>query len=119
MRYHTISFKHAVDGIIYSLRTQPNFRIHLFFTVMAVMVGYFLQLLRWEWVALWLAIFMVIVTEMLNTAIESMTDLLTSEHRLAAKIAKDTAAGMVLITAVGSIVIGIFIFVPHLFQFMN
>jgi len=53
-------------------------------------------------------------SEMINTAIEAMTDLITTEHRENAKIAKDVAAGMMLTTAMGAVVIAIFIFVPHI-----
>lgn len=119
LRRHTVSIKHALDGIFYSVTTQPNFRIHIFFTALAITLGYFLKLLRWEWVAVWMAIFIVWVAEMLNTAIESVVDLLTSQFHQAAKIAKDTSAGMVLIAAIGSLVIGALIYIPHLFLIMN
>ena len=54
--------------------------------------------------------------EMVNTALESMTDLITTEHRKKAKVAKDVSAGMVLINAIGSVIVGIIIFLPHIYS---
>jgi diacylglycerol kinase len=62
----------------------------------------------------------VIVSEMINTSLEAIVDLITKEHRVQAKIAKDVAAGMVLVGAAGSIVVGLIIFTPYLyFLFVN
>jgi diacylglycerol kinase len=62
-------------------------------------------------------ILVVIVTEMINTVIEEMVDLIVQEHRQQAKIAKDVAAGMVLISAVGSLIVGFLVFGPHIYKF--
>ena len=64
-------------------------------------------------------ILLVICTEMINTAIEEMVNFVTTEHKKEAKIAKDVAAGMVLISALGSIIVGILIFVPHILDFFR
>lgn len=61
-------------------------------------------------------ILLVIVAEMINTAIEEMVNFVTVEHKREAKIAKDVAAGMVLITAIGSIIVGILVFAPHILK---
>lgn len=114
MKRHTISFKHAFSGLVYNLTTQPNFRIHIFFASLAITLGFYLKILRWEWLVLILTILLVIAAEMVNTALEAMTDLITEEYKENAKIAKDTAAGMVLVTAIGSVIVGIFILGPRL-----
>lgn len=114
MKHHTISFKHALAGILYNLTTQPNFRVHLFFAALAVTLGYYLKLLRWEWLVLLFTILLVLVAEMVNTALEAMTDLITNEYRQEAKVAKDAAAGMVLVAAIGAVIVGVVIFLPHL-----
>ena len=59
-------------------------------------------------------ILLVISAEMINTAIEKMVDLITTEHRKEAKIAKDVAAGMVLVNSLGSVIVGLIIFIPHI-----
>ncbi len=64
-------------------------------------------------------ILLVICTEMINTAIEEMVNLLTNEHRLEAKIAKDVSAGMVLLTAMGSVIVGILVFTPHILKLLK
>ena len=114
MKRHHISFKHAWDGILHNLKTQPNFRVHLFIGSLTILAGYYFRLAAWEWLILIFTITLVLIAEMINTAIESMVDLLTSEHRKHAKIAKDTSAGMVLVTALSSIIVGVIIFIPHL-----
>ena len=64
-------------------------------------------------------ILLVITTEMINTTMEKIVDLITKEHRVEAEIAKDVAAGMVLLTAVGSVIVGILIFLPHILKFVQ
>lgn len=114
MTKHTISFKHAFSGIFYFFRTQPNFRIHLLATIVVLIAAFYFQVTRSEWLILLLTITMVLVAEMLNTAVESMTDLITIKRHKHAKIAKDVAAGMVLSTAILSILVGLVIFAPYL-----
>jgi len=110
---HTISFRHALDGIIYVFRTQPNFRIHSIVGFCAIFAGWLFRITRTEWLILLFTVFIVFATEMVNTAIESMTDLITTEHRQQAKIAKDVSAGMVLISAIGASIVGLVIFMPY------
>lgn len=114
MKKHHISFTHAWDGVVYNLKTQPNFRIHILAALLVIFSGYYLGLQPWEWLILLFTIALVITAEMINTAIESVVDLLTDQHHLSAKIAKDTSAGMVLVAATFSIIIGIIIFTPYL-----
>jgi len=103
-----------MDGIFYTLRSQPNFRIHIFFALLAVSLGFILKIPSSEWVVILFVIGLVLVSEMINTSIESVIDLLTDKYHLSAKIAKDVSAGMVLVTAGVAIITGILIFVPHL-----
>lgn len=119
MKKHHVSFKHAWDGIFYNLTTQPNFRFHLLATLVVIIAGFYFQLSSFEWLILAFTISLVIVAEMLNTAIESMVDLLTSEHHLSAKIAKDTSAGMVLVAALTSVIVGLVVFLPHILPLLR
>jgi diacylglycerol kinase len=113
-RRHTISFKNAIHGISLAFKTQPNFRVHCVCACGAIGLGIWLHLSVAEWVIITLTIAWVLLTEMVNTAIESMVDLITTEYRAEAKIAKDIAAGAVLLGAIGAIVIASLIFLPKI-----
>lgn len=114
LRRHTISFKHAFDGLFYTLRSQPNFRVHVFFATLAIVLGFLFHLSRPEWSVIIFVIGLVLIAEMVNTSIESVVDLITDQFHLKAKIAKDVAAGMVLVSAIIAIITGILIYIPHL-----
>lgn len=114
MRIHTISFRHAWDGIWHAWVSQPNFRVHLAFSTLAVIMGLLLGLDHWEWIVLTLTITLGLVIEMLNTAVESVVDLVSSEWRMSAKTAKDVSAGAMLVYAIGSIIVGAFLFIPKI-----
>ncbi|MBI2120168.1 MAG: diacylglycerol kinase family protein [Parcubacteria group bacterium] len=116
-RVHIISFKHAWDGIWYSLTTQPNFQVHVIAAFAVIFAAWYFQVTKVEWIMLLFAIALVFVAEMLNTAIESVTDILILEFNKHAKIAKDVAAGMVLLSAVFAVVVGLIIFFPYLASF--
>lgn len=111
---HTISVRHALDGVRQAFVTQPNFRVHLALSSISVIFGFILQLDHWEWIILVLVIVVGLVIEMINTAIESVVDLVSSEWRIAAKTAKDVAAGAMLIYAIGSIILAGFLFAPKI-----
>lgn len=114
LRRHTISFKTAFSGVAWALSTQPNFRVHILFSLVAVGLGIYFGISTIEWVIIVFTIVLGITSEMINTAIESMTDLITSQWRKEAKIAKDVAAGMMLTVAVGAVIVGVMIFLPYL-----
>lgn len=114
MRIHKISFRHAWDGIWHAWISQPNFRVHLVFSGLAITMGFLLDIDRWEWIVLTLTITLGLVIEMLNTAVESVVDLVSTEWRMSAKIAKDVSAGAMLIYAIGSIIVGALLFIPKI-----
>ena len=111
---HTISFKHAFDGLRWAIQTQPNFRIHIFLTLLALTLAWYFRITRPELIVILFTIVLGFTAEMINTSIEAMTDLITTEYRKDAKIAKDVAAGMMLVTAVGAAVVGCVIFIPYI-----
>jgi diacylglycerol kinase len=111
---HTVSFKHAFAGIFYLINTQPNFRIHLLMAILAILAGFYFNITQIQWIIILFTICLVLITEAVNTSIESMIDLLTDQYHTSAKIAKDVSAGMVLITAISSVIIGLTIFIPYL-----
>lgn len=110
-----ISFKYAWAGLRYAFITQRNFRIHVFIGTLAISLGVFLQLKPAEMAVIGLTIGLVLAMELLNTAIESVVDLTVKQayHELA-KIAKDCAAGAVLVSALVSILIAGFLMLPPL-----
>ena len=96
------------------LRSQPNAWIHAGATVLVVAAGIFFSLGRAEWCWIVLTIISVWTAEALNTAFEFLTDVASPQFHPLAERAKDVAAGAVLITAIGSVVIGLIVFGPHL-----
>jgi undecaprenol kinase/diacylglycerol kinase (ATP) len=116
IRRHTISFKNAFAGIGLAFKTQPNFRVHCLLAIIAIIAGIWLELSTLEWALIVFTIIWVLLTEMINTAIESMVDLITTEYRQEAKIAKDVAAGSVVLGAFGSIIIAVLIYLPKLLE---
>lgn len=114
MRRHTVSFKHAIEGILYVFRSQPNFQFHTVAALLVLVASWFLGVSRMDVIILLFTIMLVLIAEMLNTAIESMTDLISLERRVYAKIAKDVAAGMVLMAASLSVIIGVVVFLPYI-----
>lgn len=108
------SFAHALRGMVYLVRTQPNARVHLLATVAVCMAGAYVGLSRDEW--LWVSVAIVLVwgAEAFNTALEVLADAVHPEQHPGVGRAKDVAAAAVLIAALGAAVIGLLIFAPHL-----
>ncbi len=108
------SFRYAFAGIRYLLWTQRNAKIHSAIGLVAVALGLVLGLARYEWLVLLLTITMVLAAEGVNTAVEAAVDLAAPNYHPLAKIAKDVGAGTVLLTAIASVLIGLLLFLPHL-----
>ena len=110
LRKHTISFKNAFAGIVYTFRTQPNFKVHTLAAIVAITAGCILNISMAEKVVIVFTISLVLIAEMINTSIESVVDLLTDKFHKKAQIAKDVSAGMVLLSAIASLIIAYIIF---------
>ena len=104
------SFNYAFEGIIHVLRTQRNMRIHFLAAVAVLVAALAFDVSRLELIALFLAISFVLIAEMVNTAIEATVDVASTSFDPMAKLAKDIAAGAVLIAAVNAIAIGYLVF---------
>lgn len=113
-----MSFQYAFEGIAFALARDQNLRIHVVVGFIALLLGFLLQISFIEMAILTITIVVVLVSEMINSAIEQVVDLIVNEHRKEAKFAKDVSAAMVLTAAVGSIFVGIFIFIPHLVELL-
>ncbi|PKM76577.1 MAG: diacylglycerol kinase [Firmicutes bacterium HGW-Firmicutes-15] len=110
------SFSCAIQGIVYSITSGRNMKIHLLAAIIAISIAFVLGVNRIEWTLLMLAIFMVLSAETINTAIERTVDLITEENHPLAKLAKDLAAGGVLLTAINAVVIAVLVFGPYLIK---
>ena len=110
------SFRHAFAGWWYVLCTQHNAWIHAVASVAILAVAFWLGLERLEWAILVLVIALVWVAEFVNTAVETLVDLLSPEIHPLAKTAKDIAAASVLIAALTAVVVGILVLGPKLWM---
>lgn len=110
------SFRYALEGLSHAIKYNRNLRIHFVIGLIVVLASIFLHVTPFEMSILGVMILLVISSEMINTAIEEMVDLIIQEHKKEAKIAKDVAAGMVLIASVGSAIVGFLIFTPYILK---
>lgn len=104
------SFNYAVSGIMTSIKTERNMLIHYIVAVLVVVASLFFDFTRAEFLILLFSISLVLTLELINTAIEKTIDIVTKEYHPLAKIAKDMAAGAVLIAAVNALIVGYLLF---------
>lgn len=108
------ALKKAISGIWYGVKTQRNIKIQIVVAILVIIVGIFLRLNITEFIFITFAIMLVVITEMVNTAIETVVNLCTAQYHNLAKIAKDVAAGAVVLAAVNAIIIAVLILVGKL-----
>ena len=113
------SFRYAVRGMGIILKTQHNFWIQLTLTAVVTMLGLVLHINAVEWMLLVLSTTAVLVAESFNTAIEIDIDLTSPEYHPYARDTKDVAAGAVLISVLGAVLIGCIIFIPKILLFVR
>lgn len=109
------SFKYAFEGILEGLKTERNMKIHFSIMILVIIFGIVLKISKAEWIICIILFGLVISLELVNTAIENTVDLIIQEKHPKAKLAKDAAAGAVLISAISSAIIGLIIFIPKMF----
>lgn len=107
-------FVYAYRGLSYAYSGQLNFKVHTLATVAVLLCGYFFKISIVEWLWITAAIALVIITELLNTAIETLVDLVSPEFHPKAGTVKDLTAAAVLIAALTAVLIGLLIFLPKL-----
>ena len=112
-------FGFAFKGLGHAVKTQLNFRVHLVLAVIAIALGWYLQLSSSEWLWVIFSIGLVLLTELVNTAIELLVDLVSPGFNETAGKVKDIAAAAVLVTAFTALAIGIIIFLPKLLQLFS
>lgn len=108
------SFNLADEGIVYTIHTQRNMKIHVTLTLLVLLLALLLNIDNNDTLYLLLIIGIILFAELINTAIENTVDLVTSDFAPRAKLAKDTAAGAVLMMSLIAVLIGVMIFLPYL-----
>ncbi|MFI5159040.1 MAG: diacylglycerol kinase family protein [Sphingobacteriales bacterium] len=109
-----LSFGYAFKGLAYATKSQLNFRIHLFASVIAIALGFTLNITTTEWLWIALSIAIVLLTELTNTGIETLTDLVSPDYNEKAGHVKDICAGAVVVAACFALLTGIIIFLPKI-----
>ena len=113
------SIKYAINGLKLIVKNERNFRIILAFSVIVISFGLIFQISHFEWIAVFILISLVFVSESINSVIEAICDTVSLEFKVNIKYAKDVAAGAVLITAGCAIVVGLMVFLPHVLKLMQ
>nr|WP_321410995.1 diacylglycerol kinase family protein [uncultured Carboxylicivirga sp.] len=112
------SFKYAFKGMYILFKDEANARIHLIAAVLAVVLGLFLKLNVNEWFWIVLAIILVFIMELVNTAIENLADAFSKDYNTLLGKAKDLGAAATLLAAFFAIIIALFVFVPKILMLM-
>ena len=107
-------FYFAFSGLAYAFKTQLNFRVHCAAVVITCLLSFYLNLNSSEWLWMVAAMALVLITELMNTSIEALVDLVSPQYNKKAGIAKDVAAAMVLLSAIAALLIGIIILLPKM-----
>ncbi len=108
------TFLHAVNGLIHAVRQEINIKIHLLAATVVIMMGVYFGISSTEWLFIIGCCMWVLSLELLNTAIENICNLVSKDFHPLIKVIKDVAAGAVLVSAIGSAVIGLIIFLPKI-----
>ncbi len=109
-------FIHAANGIIYVFKKEQNFKIHIAATILVIAAGIIFSVEKTEWLAIIIAIFIVLAAETINSAVEYLCDFVSPDYHDKIKIIKDVSAGAVLISAIGAFILALVIFLPKIFE---
>lgn len=113
------SFGYALKGLFKTFREEQNLRLQTAASLIAVALAAYFRLNRAEWTALILVIGLVLVAEIVNSAVERITDVLKPRINSYVKEIKDIMAAAVLLASLTAIAAGVFIFWPHVFTLLN
>ena len=108
------TLSYGFNGILYTLKHERNMVIHFLVMILVIIAGIVFKITFVEWGVCFVLFALVLSLELMNTALENVVDLVTEEKRAKAKVAKDAAAGAVLVAAIFAVIIGISIFLPRL-----
>lgn len=108
------SFGYSFEGLKYAYINEQSMTIHMFTSVIVVLMGFLFKITTTEWILAFVVIGVVMGTELLNTAIEAVVDLVSPEKHYLAKIAKDTASAAVFVYSMIALVTGLMVFMPYI-----
>ena len=112
------SFTYPIKGLKYAYRNEQNLAVDVGVAAIVIILGFILNINKYEWAIVMLTIGLVISCELINTAIEATVDLVTEEYHPLAKVAKDTSAAAVFVFAIVSVVVGLIIFLPKIINML-
>ena len=113
------SFSYAGSGIKEAFKSEPNFRIHIVMGLLSVILGIFFKFSLEKFAILALTICFVIVLELINTVIEKLVDAVSPNFSPEAKVIKDLSAGIVLISALSAIAVGLLLYLPSILRLLS
>jgi len=108
------SFKYAIRGLVDTYGQERNFRIHVWFSFLVIIVSMSLNISTKEWIIIILVITMVLILELMNTVVERVVDILKPKIHDYVRVIKDVTAAAVLVASFSAIIIGIIIFYPYI-----
>ena len=108
------SFKYAFNGLIDTYKTEQSVWIYIPVSLLVILMGFYFKINTVEWLVIVLVLGVILSLELINTALESVVDLVTDKYHPLAKKAKDTVSAAVLVFAVASVIIGLIIFIPKI-----
>src|SRR3989344_2922289 len=112
-KFHILSFRYAFEGLVAALKEEPNLKFHFLAGILVIITAFLLNVSKADWIILIILIGFVICIELTNTAIEAVVDHVIQTNHPGAKLAKDISAAAVLVSAVTSVVIGLWIIFPY------
>ncbi len=110
------SFKFAIRGLFFAFLNEKNFQFHIFVALVVLILSFILKINQTEWIFIISAIFLVLISELINSAIEKSLNLIDNEYNKNIEIIKDISAGFVLLSALYAIIVGLLIFLPYLLK---
>ncbi|MFD2246747.1 diacylglycerol kinase family protein [Pontibacter ruber] len=113
------SFRFAFKGINSAVRSEPHMKLHVLSALGVIIAGFVFDVTKTEWCLLAGSIGLVITAEIFNTAIETLTNLVSPQHNPLAGKTKDLAAGAVLVAAITAAIIGLVIFLPYVIAYLQ
>ena len=114
MRKLARSFKYAFEGMASAIQTETNWKIGLLEALFTIFISFYFHIKKSDWIIIIIMISMVLAAELINSAIETIVDSFTQDQHPGAKLAKDFAAGAVVIIIIASAIIGSLIFIPYI-----
>jgi diacylglycerol kinase len=119
IKRHADSIGHATDGLLWAIRTQHNYKVHLFLTLIAILAGVFFHISYNEWLTITVFIITGLIVETINTSIEKMGDAVDKNFNEDIKISKDVSAGAMLLVSIGALIVSSIIFIPKILLYVG